>query len=342
MNSIKFQENLKSFRFVILALLGFALIAILPSFAKAVPLQQTPESDVMQKTALEHYPDDYVSLFSDGDVEPEVVSMKTTQSLNRSFFLRSNDLATFKPDVRPLKITTDSFLEPSDDLVNRDDDMVVSQWMQDNELIKKDRFHWKPALAQSGLFLGIKHGVRLFQKKTYRELGGPFFRDWGNSIKNLRGWNDGDSPFTNNFAHPLQGGVTGWIFINNSDHAKRQKFGKSKEYWKSRFKVMAWSAVWSTQFEFGPISEATIGNVGLRPKNGHSTMAWTDLVMTPTVGTAIVIGEDMVDKYILKNWIELGSKGVTTRVKILRSLLTPTASFSNLLRGKYPWKRDTR
>lgn len=205
-----------------------------------------------------------------------------------------------------------------------------------------EKFHWKPALAQSSLFLGIKHGVRLFQKKTYRELDGQFFRDWGNSIKNLRGWNDGDSPFTNNFAHPLQGSVTGWIFINNSDRAKRQEFGKSREYWKSRFKALVWSTVWSTQFEFGPISEATIGNVGLRQKNGHSTAAWTDLVLTPIVGTAIVVEEDIVDKYILKNWIERKSKGVTTRVKVLRSLLTPTASFSNLLRGRYPWKREAR
>lgn len=206
----------------------------------------------------------------------------------------------------------------------------------------RDKFHWKPALVQSGLFLGIKHGVRLFQRKTYTELGGPFFRDWGNSIKNLRGWNDGDNPFTNNFAHPLQGSVTGWIFINNSDKAKKQEFGRSKEYWRSRLKAFAWSTVWSTQFEFGPVSEATIGNVGLRQKNGHSTMAWTDLVLTPVVGTAIVVEEDIVDKYILKNWIERRSNGVTTRVKILRSVLTPTASFSNLIRGKYPWKRDSR
>ncbi|RIJ96344.1 MAG: hypothetical protein DCC44_01105 [Acidobacteria bacterium] len=212
----------------------------------------------------------------------------------------------------------------------------------DDDEEEEEKFHWKPALAQSSLFLAIKHGARLFQKKTYRELGGPFFRDWGNSIKNLRGWNDGDGPFTNNLAHPLQGSVTGWIFINNSDRAKRQEFGKSREYWKSRFKALAWSTVWSTQFEFGPVSEATIGNVGLRRKNGHSTAAWTDLVLTPIVGTAIVVEEDIVDKYILKNWIERKSNGVTTRVKVLRSLLTPTASFSNLLRGRYPWKREAR
>lgn len=206
-----------------------------------------------------------------------------------------------------------------------------------------EKFHWKPALIESGIFLGIKHGFRMFQPKTTRELGGPFFRDWAKSVKNLRGWNDGDSPFTNNFAHPLQGGVTGRIFVNNSDRARKLEFGKSTKYWNSRFKAFVWSAAWSTQFEFGPVSEATIGNVGLREKNGHSTAGWTDLIMTPVVGTGVVIGEDAIDRYILKNWLERKTNGKTTvKIKILRSVLTPTTTFSNLLRGKAPWKRNNR
>lgn len=207
----------------------------------------------------------------------------------------------------------------------------------------KERFHWRAALIESGIFLGIQHGFRMMQPKTTSELGGPFFRDWAKSVKNLHGWNDGDSPFTNNFAHSLQGGATGRIFINNSDRAKKLEFGKSKKYWESRMKALAWSAVWSTQFEFGPISEASLGNVGLREKNGHSTMAWTDLIMTPVVGTGVVIGEDAIDKYILKNWLERKSANrATNKIKFLRSILTPTTSFSNLLRGKAPWKRNDR
>lgn len=206
-----------------------------------------------------------------------------------------------------------------------------------------ERFHWKAALIESGIFLGIQHGFRMTQPKTTRELGGPFFRDWAKSIKNLRGWNDADNSFTNNIAHPLQGGLTGRIFVNNSDRAKRLEFGKSKKYWTSRAKAMAWSAVWSTQFEFGPLSEASIGNVGLREKNGHSTQAWTDLVMTPVAGTGVLVGEDAIDKYILKNWLERKAGGrMTIKIKILRSVLTPTTGFSNLLRGKAPWKRDNR
>jgi hypothetical protein len=138
----------------------------------------------------------------------------------------------------------------------------------------------------------------------------------------------------------LQGGLTGRIFVNNSDRSKKQEFGKSKKYWESRLKAMAWSAVWSTQFELGPVSEANIGNVGLVPRGKYSSMAYVDLVVTPVVGTGLLIGEDAIDKYILKNRIE--KKGNKTKVKILRTILTPTTSIGNLLRGKVPWKRDTR
>jgi hypothetical protein len=216
-----------------------------------------------------------------------------------------------------------------------DDDKNLSQE------IDKERFHWKAALVQSGIFLGFQHFSRLTQEKTTKELKGPFFRDWGNSVKNLRGWRDGDDSFTNYVAHPLQGSATGRIFVNNSDAAKKQEFGASKKYWESRFKAMLWSAAWSTQFELGPISEATIGNVGLKTKNGYSTMAYVDLVVTPTLGTGVLIGEDAIDKYFLKNWLERKSSN-KIMIRLVRSLATPTTSFANLLRGKPPWRRDTR
>lgn len=205
----------------------------------------------------------------------------------------------------------------------------------------KDRFHWKPALIQSAVFLGIQHGFRMTQKKTRRELGGPFFRDWSKSVKGLEGWNDSDNFFTNYVAHPLQGGLTGRIFINNSDRAKRQEFGKSKQYWETRLKAMAWSAVWSTQFELGPISEASLGNVGQHKKRGQNTMAWTDLVVTPVLGTGVVILEDAIDKFILKNWLE---RKITNKLKIkaFRIVFTPTSSVSNLLRLRRPSWRDYR
>ncbi len=206
----------------------------------------------------------------------------------------------------------------------------------------REKFHWKPALIQSLKFLTIQHSYRMTQEKTRRELGGAFFRDWAKSVKGLRGWRDPDSFFINYVLHPLQGGLTGRIFVVNSDRANRQEFGKSKQYWESRFKAFIWSTVWSTQFEFGPLSEASLGNVGIREKRGRSTMAYVDLVVTPTLGTGVLIAEDAIDKYILRNWLEKKFRRLSVTIKILRCLLTPTTAFSNVLRGKAPWRRDFR
>ena len=147
---------------------------------------------------------------------------------------------------------------------------------------------------------------------------------------------------TNYIAHPMQGAVTGRIFINNSDKSKKLEFGKSKDYWTSRLKAMAWSAVWSTQFELGPISEATIGNVGLYDRTGPNRMGWVDLVITPTVGTGAIVGEDAIDKYLLKKWLENGLDPNRKRVKLFRTFFTPFQTFTNILRGKVPWHRDNR
>jgi hypothetical protein len=205
------------------------------------------------------------------------------------------------------------------------------------------KFHWKPFLVQSTLFLGFQHGYRLLMQKPTREgLRGPFFHDWLRTEKNLRGWNDDNSFFVNYIAHPLQGGITGHIFVNNSDLASKQTFGKSKQYWKSRFKAFVWSTAWSTQYELGLVSEANIGNVGLKPKpTGHSGMAYVDLVVTPVIGTGLLVAEDAIDKYILRDHIEKHGYRKRT-IKILRSVLTPTTTVGNLLRFKAPWKRNNR
>lgn len=203
-------------------------------------------------------------------------------------------------------------------------------------------FRWRPALIQSGLFLGMQHGFRMTEEKTRKELDGPFFADWKSSLKNLRGWDDGGKFFTNYVAHPMQGALTGRIFINNSGIARAEQFGSSRQYWKSRLKAMVWSAVWSTQFELGPVSEASFGNVGQKlDGRGHSKITYGDLVLTPTVGTGFAIAEDVIDKYVLNNLIERKFENILL-IKILRSVLTPTTSLANILRGRAPWRRDFR
>jgi hypothetical protein len=208
------------------------------------------------------------------------------------------------------------------------DDPVKS----DTENGVSEKFHWKPAILQSVLIQGFQLSYALVvQEKTRRALKGPFFDDYWKSIKGVRGWSDGNKFFTNYIAHPMQGGMTGFIFVQNHDRAKKQKFGESKQYWKDRFKAFVWSAAWSTNWELGPISQSSVGNVGLYKKQGY-----VDLVITPTVGTGWLVTEEALDRYVIRH---LETRGPKVK-KLVRTFLNPMRAVANLLRFKEPWYRD--
>jgi hypothetical protein len=197
---------------------------------------------------------------------------------------------------------------------------------------------WGGVFSQSALFLLVEQGYRVgTQPGTRDALKGPFFEDWFKSVKATHGWGDGDDFLTNYIGHPMQGSVTGFIFTQNDPAGKAHEFGKSSKYWKSRLKGMAWSAIYSTQLELGPISEASIGNVGY---HDGSLSGAVDLVVTPLAGFGWQIGEDALDRYVVQK-IEMHTRNPVV-LMLVRSFLNPTRSFANLMRGSVPWNRDTR
>jgi hypothetical protein len=198
-------------------------------------------------------------------------------------------------------------------------------------------FQWKSAAWQSGLFLGFQHGFRLgTETGTRAELKGPFLRDWGRSIRSVEGWSDGDPWIVNYVGHPMMGAISGFIQVQNDPLYKRATFGKNSHYWKSRLRALAFSTAYSTQFELGPVSEASIGNVQMHPpENGMC-----DWVVTPTVGLGWQIAEDALDRMLVRR-IESATDAVWLRI-MARGVLNPARSFANLLRGKPPWYRDDR
>lgn len=201
---------------------------------------------------------------------------------------------------------------------------------------------WKPLIAQSLTFLWIEHSFRLLTEQGTRDdLRGPFFKDWFRAVRSTRGWRDGDPFLVNYIGHPMQGAVTGYMYVHNDPKSIRLEADFSKAYFKSRLKAMLFSTVYSTQFELGPISEASIGNVGIRPTHtSNHPAAFVDLVITPTLGTAWMMGEDMLDRYVIKRMED----HVDNRVirLLVRGFLNPSRSFANVLRGRYPWNRDGR
>jgi hypothetical protein len=195
---------------------------------------------------------------------------------------------------------------------------------------------WGSVRRQSMMFLSMQHGFRLMQEKTTRELGGPFFKDYASSVKGLKGWGDGDGVFTNYVAHPMQGAVSGFVFLNNNSDSACLEFGNSRRYWKSRLKAFAFAAFYSTQFELGPFSEATVGNVGMN----HGTSGWVDFVMTPVGGLGWMVAEDAVDRFVIRRLEKKWKRPAAMR--FFRIALNPTRSLANVFRLKLPWHRPGR
>ena len=175
------------------------------------------------------------------------------------------------------------------------------------------------------------------QEETRGNLRGPFIRDYFKSINGFEGWHDGDSWLANYVGHPMQGAVYGYTYLQNHT---REKFlpvdFHSRDYWKSRFKAMAWMTVASTHYELGPLGEAAFGNTGLRP----GTKGAVDLVITPTLGLSLLIVEDFLDDRVV---VPLERRIHNKFLRLfLRSALNPDRAMANLLRFKVPWHRDTR
>ncbi|HEX8335309.1 MAG TPA: hypothetical protein VF621_01185 [Pyrinomonadaceae bacterium] len=198
--------------------------------------------------------------------------------------------------------------------------------------IRVKGFRWRAAVEQSMLFLTVQHAYAFTQPKTRRDLRGPFFKDYFRSVRALGGWADGGRFFTNYVAHPMQGSLLGFVQVQNDPKGSRLRLGEPG-YWRSRMKALAWSAAWSTQFEIGPLSQASIGNVGL-----HGKQTYVDVVMTPTAGLGLLVAEDALDRYVVAR---LERRTGNRYVRIFgRMALNPTRTAANLLRFKKPWYRD--
>jgi len=134
----------------------------------------------------------------------------------------------------------------------------------------------------------------------------------------------------------VHGAAAGFIWLEHEDGSHDPKLGFSKEYWASRGRATAWAAVYSLQFEFGPLSEASIGNVGLRP---HTT-GWVDHVVTPTGALGFMVVEDVLDRYLIAR-IESRTENDFVRA-VSRIVLNPGRTLSNAAQGRAPWARTLR
>jgi hypothetical protein len=201
----------------------------------------------------------------------------------------------------------------------------------------EDKVNWAALFRHSSFMLGTQHGFRLATEEgTRKGMQGAFFPGWYNSLSNLHGWSDGDGFLVNYVGHPMQGSSSAFIWVQNDGRNRYLEFGNNRQYWKSRLRATFWSWAYSTQFEIGPISEASIGKIQSRyPQQG-----FVDHVATPTVGLAWMLAEDVLDKFVIRRFEERFENNWARMM--MRGWLNPTRTFANLMRWKEPWYRDSR
>jgi hypothetical protein len=192
------------------------------------------------------------------------------------------------------------------------------------------------AVGDSFKLLAIEHATRIsFQEKTRKELGGPFWSDYARSVRMPQQWTDTDAWYVNYIGHPIHGAAAGYIWLDHGPDGA-VPFGRNSRYWSAKGRATAWAAAYSLQFEIGPLSEASIGNVGMRPE----TTGWVDHVVTPAGALGLMVAEDALDRYLVE-WVEARVRNRVVRAT-MRIALNPGRALSNGATGRAPWHRDGR
>jgi hypothetical protein len=226
---------------------------------------------------------------------------------------------------------------------------------------KHKGFRWGRALFESFTFLTIEQAYVVHRDYNWVvvENGVPFNHYWRDYKQSLStwlhsGWKDGDPAFYNYLGHPVQGAMTSYIQIQNDPLGEKLEFSNTREYWWSRFKATLWNAAYSTQWSIGPLSEMTVEKYGTQvrsPWNEDGSWPCTskhcltgvgqvNLVITPIGGLGWVLGEDLLDKQVVRR-VE-GSTRNSFLIGFTRCALNPIRGGANILHGKAPWYRASR
>jgi len=197
---------------------------------------------------------------------------------------------------------------------------------------QKGSIAWRSLLRDSIVLLLVQQAYRItFEDGNLEALQeGPFFKEWFQSAGTLCCWDDGDNISTNYLFHPLMGSTSSFVFANNHRASQETPIGNNRRYWKVKGAQAIYSFIYSLNFEIGPLSEASIGNVGMKP----GQMTYCDFVVTPAIGVLFSIGEDAARLHI----IDRVKRSHLYWGNTLAVLLNPTRAVANVMGGKRPWR----
>ena len=196
---------------------------------------------------------------------------------------------------------------------------------------------WKALVKGSLFYLGVMHSFRIATEGGTRDgLHNGVFGGYFKALGAMHGWSDGDSYYENYLGHPIQGAVSGYMWIQSDPRYRTVQFGADRDYWMSRLRAYAFAWAFSEQFEIGPISEASIGQM----QRYCCAYGFVDHIVTPNGALVWMLAGDALDRYVT---VPIENRTHNTAARILaRIALNPTQSFANLMMLQYPWRRENR
>ena len=303
-------------------LIIFSVVIVLLATLTRIAAAQT-----IRPIPLETYPrPSLTSIYDDGGAMPAAASASTLHRVDTAgdTISTSTDISTSKPNRTNSPGTEPPPFEGSAAVIR-------------NVERSPESVEWKPLILHSNFFLGIMHGFRIAREPSTRMgMHNSVFGGYFKALGAMHGWSDGDGYYENYLGHPIQGGVSGYLWLNHDPRYWTTEFGTSRDYWMGRLRATAFAWAFSEQFEVGPISEASIGQI----QRYCCAYGFVDHIITPIGGLGWMVGEDIIDKYVIRK-IENHTRNRVIRL-IARSGLNPPQSFANAMTFHAPWHRTNR
>lgn len=213
------------------------------------------------------------------------------------------------------------------------------------------RVHWHQLVISTVAFNAFQNAGNIYTGYWYRweTTHGKWFDRWINSAAGWKWdrWSDQNPILDDYVGHPMMGGITNYLWIQNDPKGMAVEFSNTHAYWHSRMRAFAFSTAYSFQWKLGPFGEAGIGHNGdhivpqthVPVKDWTNETGWVELVTTPVGGLLWTMAEDALDKHVVKK-IEEKPRGALPL--LLVSFLTPARATANIFRFRSPWYRDSR
>lgn len=211
------------------------------------------------------------------------------------------------------------------------------------------RVHVGQLVISSAIFNAFQNAGNLYTGYWYRyeTTHGAWWNRYVNSVEGWRWdvWSD-NNPFLDDYVgHPMMGSITDYLWIQNDPKSMTLEQSNTWPYWRRMLRAGAFSTFYSFEWKLGPFGEAAIGHNGdhyFSDEKGRVTTnetGWVELVTTPGGGLLWTIGEDALDKHVVRR---LEEKSRNPLALTTYQFLTPSRATANIFRFRPPWYRDSR